>query len=85
MVPDRLPLVGQLPTINHAALTSQSRAARARVDGLYVNNGFGARGILFASLCGEILACMISGEPMPLEKDLVRAIDPMRYAHKKPS
>lgn len=85
VVPDRLPLVGQLPAINHAALTSQSRAARARVDGLYVNNGFGARGILFASLCGEILACMISGEPMPLEKDLVRAIDPMRYAHKKPS
>ena len=84
VVPDRLPLVGQLPAINPTALSSQSRAARARVDGLYVNNGFGARGILFASLCGEILACMISGEPLPVDKDLARAIDPMRYAHKKP-
>ena len=84
VVPDRLPLVGQLPAINPTALSSQSRAARARVDGLYVNNGFGARGILFASLCGEILACMISGEPLPVDKDLARAIDPMRYAHKTP-
>ncbi len=84
VVPDRLPLVGQLPAINHAALPSQSRAARGRVTGLYVNNGFGARGILFATLCAEVLACQIGGEPLPIDKDLARAIDPMRYAHKKP-
>ena len=86
VVPDRLPLVGQLPAredVAIATVASRSRAARARVPGLYVNSGFGARGILFATLCAELLANQISGEPLPLPKDLVRAIDPMRYAHKK--
>lgn len=83
VVPDRLPLVGQLPAREDAAIASRSRAARARVPGLYVNSGFGARGILLATLCSELLASQISGEPLPLPKDLVRAIDPMRYAHKK--
>ena len=83
VVPDRLPLVGQLPAREDAVIASRSRAARARVHGLYVNSGFGARGILFATLCAELLASQICGEPLPLPKDLVRAIDPMRYAHKK--
>ena len=83
VVPDRLPLVGQLPRIKGTELYSLSRAARARMQGLYVNSGYGARGILLATLCAELLASQISGEPLPLSKDLVRAIDPMRYAHKK--
>lgn len=81
VVPDRLPLVGQLPARENMAVASRSRAARARVPGLYVNSGFGARGILFATLCAELLASQIAGEPLPLPKDLVRSIDPMRYAH----
>ena len=85
VVPDRLPLVGQLPTRDDAAVISRSRSARTRIPGLYVNSGFGARGILFATLCAELLASQISGEPLPLPKDIVRAIDPMRYAHKKTS
>lgn len=84
VVPDRLPLVGQVPSIKGAAERSHSRAASARVHGLYVNSGYGARGILLATLCAELLASQIAGEPLPLPKDLVRAIDPMRYAHKKP-
>ena len=83
VVPDRLPLVGQVPSLIHTTNTSLSRAARARVAGLYVNSGYGARGILLATLCAELLASQIAGEPLPLPKDLVRAIDPMRYAHKK--
>ena len=83
VVPDRLPLVGQVPRINIAERPNLSRAARARVPGLYVNSGYGARGILLATLCAELLASQIAGEPLPLSKDLVRAIDPMRYAHKK--
>ena len=85
VVPDRLPLVGQLPAQEATSNASRSRSARTRVPGLYVNSGFGARGILFATLCAELLASQIAGEPLPLAKDLVRAIDPMRYAHKKPS
>ncbi len=84
LVPDRLPLVGALPAHKLTAQASLSRAARARVPGLYINSGYGARGILLATLCAEVIACQIAGEPLPLSKDLIRAIDPMRYAHKKP-
>jgi tRNA 5-methylaminomethyl-2-thiouridine biosynthesis bifunctional protein len=83
VVPDRLPLVGQVPGRQSTERSSLSRAARARVPGLYVNSGYGARGILLATLAAELLASQIAGEPLPLPKDLVRAIDPMRYAHKK--
>lgn len=85
VVPDRLPLLGQLPAREGNAAASRSRAARSRVPGLYVNSGYGARGLLFATLCAELLSSQINGEPLPLPKDLVRAIDPMRYAHKKTS
>jgi tRNA 5-methylaminomethyl-2-thiouridine biosynthesis bifunctional protein len=83
LVPDRLPLVGALPGITPQTDASLSRVARERVPGLFINSGYGARGILLATLCADLLACQISGEPLPLPKDLVRAIDPMRYAHKK--
>lgn len=83
VVPDRLPLVGPLPARDGGTTPNRSRVARARVPGLYVNSGYGARGILFAALCAELLASQIAGEPLPLPKDLVRAIDPMRYAHKR--
>ena len=83
LVPDRLPLVGALPGITPQTDASLSRVARARVPGLFINSGYGARGILLATLCADLIACQISGEPLPLPKDLVRAIDPMRYAHKK--
>ncbi len=64
MSPDRLPLVGPL----------------AAADGLWLINGFGARGLVFASICAELLASQIDGEPLPLESDLVRALDPQRFA-----
>ncbi len=83
IVPDRLPLVGQVPALAPMAAATLSRVARNRVKGLYVNSGYGARGILLATLCAELLASQIAGEPLPFPKNLVRAIDPMRYAHKK--
>jgi tRNA 5-methylaminomethyl-2-thiouridine biosynthesis bifunctional protein len=48
--------------------------------GLWTINGFGARGLVWASLCGELLAAQIGGEPLPIEVDLVRALDPNRFA-----
>lgn len=59
---DRLPLVGPL----------------SASDGLYILNGFGARGLVFASLCAELLAAQIAGEPLPVEADLAAALDPAR-------
>jgi tRNA 5-methylaminomethyl-2-thiouridine biosynthesis bifunctional protein len=50
-----------------------------RLPGLYLVNGFGARGIVWSALAGELLACLLSGEPLPLPADLVDAVDPGRF------
>jgi tRNA 5-methylaminomethyl-2-thiouridine biosynthesis bifunctional protein len=66
MSPDRLPLVGPL----------------SANDGLWIIDGFGARGLVFASICAELLASQICGEPLPLEADLVAALAPARFSKK---
>lgn len=68
MSPDRLPIVGPL----------------SASDGLWIVNGFGARGLVWAPLCGELLAAQIAGEPLPLEADLVAAIAPARFTSRRP-
>ena len=48
-------------------------------EGLWTLNGFGARGLVWAALCAELLAAQIAGEPLPIEADLVAALDPGRF------
>ena len=62
--PDRLPICGPL----------------SASDGLWVVNGFGARGLVFAAICAELLADRLSATPLPLEDDLVQALAPGRFA-----
>ncbi len=66
MSPDRLPIIGPL----------------SASEGLWIIDGFGARGLVFASICAELLACQMSGEPLPLEADLVAAVSPARFLKK---
>jgi tRNA 5-methylaminomethyl-2-thiouridine biosynthesis bifunctional protein len=47
--------------------------------GLYLLTGLGARGLVEAPLAAELLACHITGEPWPLERDLVTALHPARF------
>lgn len=65
VVPDRLPMIGPL--------------ADARGTGLYGAFAYGSRGLLWAALAGEIIAGMLEGEPLPIEKKLLAAVDPGRY------
>ncbi len=67
MSPDRLPMVGPL----------------AASDGLWINDGYGARGLVFASICAELLASQIDDDPLPLEADLVRSLAPERFRKRK--
>ncbi|GAB4057279.1 bifunctional tRNA (5-methylaminomethyl-2-thiouridine)(34)-methyltransferase MnmD/FAD-dependent 5-carboxymethylaminomethyl-2-thiouridine(34) oxidoreductase MnmC [Uliginosibacterium sediminicola] len=60
---DRMPMLGALPG----------------PPGLWLLSGFGARGLVWGLLCAEQLASQMHGEPLPLERDLIRAIDPLRY------
>ena len=47
--------------------------------GLYASLGHGSRGLTCAPLCGELLASMVCGEPLPLPRALVRRLDPCRF------
>lgn len=62
-LPDRMPLLG--------AVSGQT--------GLYVAAGYGSRGVVWAGLLGEALADLMTDQPLPLERDLMRAITPARY------
>jgi tRNA 5-methylaminomethyl-2-thiouridine biosynthesis bifunctional protein len=63
-MPDRLPLLG----------------AVAGQTGLYVAAGYASRGMVWAGLLGEALADQITGQPCPLEAELMQAIAPDRYS-----
>jgi tRNA 5-methylaminomethyl-2-thiouridine biosynthesis bifunctional protein len=62
-LPDRLPIVGAV-------------SGRA---GVYVAAGYASRGVVWAGLLGEALADRMSGQPLPLERELLRAIAPERF------
>lgn len=80
--PDRLPIVGAVPLatadgrpglrLDHARLVP-------RIPGLFVLGGLASRGLTWAPLAAEVLAAWIDGAPMPLEADLLDAIDPARW------
>jgi tRNA 5-methylaminomethyl-2-thiouridine biosynthesis bifunctional protein len=73
MSPDRLPLAGPLlPALDEPS------------DGLHILSGFGARGLVWATLTAELLASRIAGEPLPLEADLIAAAEPARFLAKPP-
>lgn len=58
--PDRLPLAGAIPGN----------------EDLFGLLGLGSRGLVYAPLCAELIACQVGGEPLPLERNLVTALDP---------
>jgi tRNA 5-methylaminomethyl-2-thiouridine biosynthesis bifunctional protein len=80
--PDRLPIVGAValatPADDSAARLDRPRRV-PRLPGLFVLGGLGSRGLTWGPLAGEVLAAWIDGAPMPLEGDLVDAIDPARW------
>jgi tRNA 5-methylaminomethyl-2-thiouridine biosynthesis bifunctional protein len=45
-----------------------------------VATGLGARGLVWAPLCAEVLASQLEDEPLPIERELADAIAPTRFA-----
>jgi tRNA 5-methylaminomethyl-2-thiouridine biosynthesis bifunctional protein len=66
VVPDRLPMLGPIPD--------------ARGSGLYAAFAYGSRGLLWAGLGGELIASLLEGEPLPVERKLAAAVDPERFS-----
>lgn len=79
---DRLPIVGAVP-LAASAIAAGTRLDQARlvprIPGLFVLGGLASRGLTWAPLAAEVLAAWIDGAPIPLEADLVDAIDPARW------
>jgi tRNA 5-methylaminomethyl-2-thiouridine biosynthesis bifunctional protein len=63
---DRLPLVGMLRPPDG--------------QGLFACLGLASRGLTWAPLLGEIIACQVSGEPLPMERDVLKWLAPGRFA-----
>jgi tRNA 5-methylaminomethyl-2-thiouridine biosynthesis bifunctional protein len=78
IAPDRLPLIGRLPDFDAAGATERLRDV-PRHPGLYALLGYASRGLIWAGLGAELLAAQIEGEPLPLEMNLVDALDPARF------
>jgi tRNA 5-methylaminomethyl-2-thiouridine biosynthesis bifunctional protein len=62
-LPDRLPIVG--------AVDGQA--------GLFVAAGYASRGVVWAGVLGEALADLMTGQPVALDQDVMRAIAPGRF------
>ncbi|MEJ6000468.1 FAD-dependent 5-carboxymethylaminomethyl-2-thiouridine(34) oxidoreductase MnmC [Paucibacter soli] len=80
--PDRLPLVGGLADPAYQGRRDQLRLL-PRLPGLLVCTGLGSRGIAWAPLCARIVAAQLAGAPLPLQADLVDALDPARFARSR--
>jgi tRNA 5-methylaminomethyl-2-thiouridine biosynthesis bifunctional protein len=80
---DKLPVMGAVPDLAAFASEIPSRCAQARWvprrAGLYVFTALGSRGITWSALGAQVMASTITGSPMPIENDLLDAVDPARF------
>ena len=51
----------------------------AGIEGVHFATGLGSRGLLWAPLGAELLACQLEGEPLPLPRALAGAVSPGRF------
>ena len=86
--PDYLPMVGPVPDMpaflrNYGPLRKNARqhiAARGEyMPNLYLTTAHGSRGLTSTPLAAELLASMICREPLPLSRELCRALAPARF------
>jgi len=81
---DRTPLTGAVAD-ERAVLAARSSLQGAhladlpRRAGLYCSFALGSRGLALAPVLGELVAGLIEGEPLPLERSLAATVDPARF------
>jgi tRNA 5-methylaminomethyl-2-thiouridine biosynthesis bifunctional protein len=86
--PDYLPLIGPVPNHtlflqNYASLRKNARQTILSngdyMRGLYLSTGHGSRGLTSTALAAEVIASLVCGEPIPLSRELYRAVSPGRF------
>lgn len=86
--PDYLPLIG--PVAHQMAMGERfsvyRQNAKATVDapgdywpGLFINVGHGSKGLTYTPLCAELLACMITNQPLPLSRKSILHLHSARF------
>ena len=85
---DRVPVAGCVPDLEafesnyhdlHHGRTAKHYPAGAYLPGLYVSTAHGSRGLASCFIAAELIASMVCGEPMPVEKDVVDYLNPARF------
>lgn len=89
---DYLPIAGPVPNYDafihdYAKLRVDSKwkfqnVPPAHFKGLFINIGHGSKGLISGPICGEILVASITGEPIPVEKPILDAVNPARFVIK---
>jgi tRNA 5-methylaminomethyl-2-thiouridine biosynthesis bifunctional protein len=88
VTPDHLPLAGALADADAfgARYAALAKDATTRFDGeapwlpgLFCTLAHGSRGLLTAPLCGELVAALALGEPLPVAAAVMRALAPARF------
>ncbi len=77
--PDRLPLIGTLADTAADVGREPTLDTLPRMDGLHALLGLSARGMVWAPLAAELLVSQLEGDPLPIARDLARAVDPARF------
>lgn len=88
VTPDYLPVAGACPdaTAFASAYAALAHDATTRFDddapwlaGLYVSTGHGSRGLVSAPIAGELIAAVVTGEPLPLPAGVAGALGAARF------
>ncbi len=79
MAVDRMPIVGSLPDTSRPLRPGAQLRDVPRLPGLHALLALGSRGLAWGPLAAELLAAQLNAEPLPLERDLLNAIDPGRF------
>ncbi|GAA5316481.1 MAG: bifunctional tRNA (5-methylaminomethyl-2-thiouridine)(34)-methyltransferase MnmD/FAD-dependent 5-carboxymethylaminomethyl-2-thiouridine(34) oxidoreductase MnmC [Candidatus Pelagadaptatus aseana] len=86
--PDYLPLTGPAPNSEAFDQDFQLLRKNARSEiprpgpyhpNLFISTGYGSRGLAYIPLCSMMLAAQINGDPMPMGRELQKALNPARF------
>jgi tRNA 5-methylaminomethyl-2-thiouridine biosynthesis bifunctional protein len=79
-LPDHLPALGPCPDHDYFVKNFSTRGFAGKYsEKIYLSTGFGGQGLSGTPLAGEIIACLIAGDPLPLPQSVMPYLAPERF------